>query len=297
MDYCFYDASYSPMPNGMENTGIICWCNSLIQVMLGFTSLNQYLIKNKETMKKNVFAKEYINLVEISLGITEGSMWNSSHKILVAFEKEMRKRNSRIIFGNMQECTHEAFILFLDIFNNEGIKRLFRSDYEMAINCNNCGKKTFYTRDHALNIDYFNRDYDAIQTHNDFVKYLKAEISFMSEFACKYCEYTETKVPYLIKLKKLREIIIIIFDKFHRKRHAFFPEEMKIKSTDNSYLIYKLIGKINHNGTMNSGHYYAHCFRREQWFCINDTAVNNGTSTPENNTFLVAYHLSHILYE
>jgi ubiquitin C-terminal hydrolase len=56
-------------------------------------------------------------------------------------------------------------------------------------------------------------------------------------------------------------------------------------------LRYKLIGKIEHTGTMNGGHYWAHSFRAGSWWKINDANLAPSNAESSENTFIVAYHM------
>jgi hypothetical protein len=99
------------------------------------------------------------------------------------------------------------------------------------------------------------------------------------------------------RLKSLREIVVIIFNKFLTKDVRYFPQELSFgsKNDGGKGLKYELVGKVEHAGTRVSGHYWAHSLRvnnqSSKWTKLNDTGVSIGDPAPTAGTFMIVYHL------
>lgn len=112
---------------------------------------------------------------------------------------------------------------------------------------------------------------------------------------CEYfkCDCGEKMVKFYRaeKLKMLREVVVIIFNKFQMKDNRWFPQELTFGAKGGSTLNYRLVGKIEHSGTRFGGHYWAQSFRGKSWTRLNDSGVTVGNSAHSSDTFMVAYHI------
>ena len=72
-----------------------------------------------------------------------------------------------------------------------------------------------------------------------------------------------------------------------------FDEQLTLKQNiDNSTSRYKLVGTINHFGTMNRGHYFAELRHTDgKWYEINDEAVREGRLDKTGNVSKYVYIL------
>lgn len=302
-DYYYYDPAYVPIKFGMQNTGAICWFNSLLQMMLGLPALNRTLLECESELKSNPFATEYIKVLKASgVGGSEGSQSSLSHKnplnsasllpasaaILGALLIRTRQKGIRMNMGVGQECADEGFITFIEMLDCPQVERLFSNVYELIIECKGCKKKVSSIRDKSVRIQMFTQV--PLETKEKFCTYLRIHPSEHDYFKCD-CGHLMTKFYRAEKLKMLREIVVIMFNKFITKDVRWFPQELIFKGRDNRDLNYRLVGKIEHSGTRLSGHYWAHSFRDGEWVCLNDSGVSAGNSAPSANTFMVCYHL------
>jgi ubiquitin C-terminal hydrolase len=87
---------------------------------------------------------------------------------------------------------------------------------------------------------------------------LKIHPSEHDYYKCDECGERMVKFYRAERLKMLREIVVIIFNKFQSKENRWFPQELSFKAKDGKpSLKYKLVGKIEHSGNASSGHYWA----------------------------------------
>ncbi len=286
-----YDRDYTVPPFGMVNTGNICWCNSILQILLSLTSLTTIVLENETSFSNNPFATEYVKLLKAAVGATDlpPLISDSSPRILQAFITQCSKMKRRVTLGMSQECAEEGLTLFIEMFNNKHIELLFSNVYEQTITCSKCNKEISNNRDRSFNIKMFTNV--QLVTAEMFCNYLHSHPSECGDTTCKECGHHMTCAYRDEKLKMLREVVVIIFNKYHIKTNIWFPDSLTFPSLDGGSINYKLMGKVEHSGTMQGGHYWAHAYRDGVVKCFNDTSVTEGNLNPTGETFIVVYHL------
>ena len=282
-EYSFYDTTYVPRPFPSYNMGAICWCNSLVQVLLGLPALNKLILARPDV--KNPLWQAYASILRDSAASRPPP--SAGALILDAMRKTAAAAGRPLQLGNSEECADEALTIFIDLLGEE-IGALFTNVYELNITCPGCKRVTSTIRDNAYRIQLFT-DVN-LTTEREFCEYLRAHRSICEYYKCS-CGASFSNFPRDERLRVLREIVIVVFNKFHSKDIKWFPQQLKFKSTDNTYLVYRLVGKIEHVGSMFGGHYYAHSLRGDTWYKLNDTHVGPGDPDPSPNTFMIAYHL------
>ncbi len=307
--YVLYDPAFVPQSFGFNNIGAICWGNSLIQFMLSIPCLNKTVLENESSLSANLFAMEYIKLVKscVASSTTQSVYQNDSQlatasaSILAALVARAHKKGMRINMGMGQECADEAFCLFIEMLDCAKVDSLFNSVYELSIKCTNkdCGKVVSSIRDKSYRIAMF--DDTHITTQERFIRYLRIHPSQVDFYKCEDCGNKMVKTYRSEKLKMIREVVVIIFNKYYVKDHKWFPQTMSFNSHHNTTLKYELIAKIEHSGTTSGGHYWAETKRLcgsnsaenndQKWYRMNDSHVSTASSQPTPNTFMIAYHL------
>ncbi len=290
--YNYYDSKYVAPKFGLSNTGAICWFNSLLQVMLGLPSLNKVILECEESLIGNRFAQAYITVLKNTIANDSPPdlaklAWSSS-AVIGALVLRAREKHIRVNLGRGQECADEGFVTFIELLECPRAERLFSNVYELSITCQGCQKKVSTVRDKSYRVQMFTRV--PLETKERFCTFLRIHPSECDYYKCE-CGNVMTKFYREEKLKMLREIVIIMFNKFVTKDVRWFPQDLTFKGRDGKNLSYRLVGKIEHAGTRVSGHYWAHSLRHEEWVCLNDTSVSIGSPMPTANTFMVAYHL------
>ncbi len=295
-DYVYYDTEYVPDPFGLNNTGVICWLNSLLQVLLSCSALNKVLLECEAEFKGNEFAREYIRLVRAIVPnrpedepIDPAKFGHASANILNAFMKQLRSKNLAFAIGASQECADEAFTLFVDLFDHPKVSKLFSNVYELSITCKNCGDVVSSMRDKTYKINLFCQK--KLDTQDIFCQYIRVHPSELDYYKCEKCEQVMTRSHRIEKLKMLREIVVITFNKFHSKDNRWFPESLVFNAKGGGALHYRLIGQIEHGGNMYSGHYYANALRGNKFKRFNDSFVGDAATGPTPLTYMVVYHI------
>lgn len=298
-EYIYYDPIFVPGAFGFNNTGAICWGNSMIQFMLGMSSINQILLEQENNLAGNPFATEYIKLLkQIAPNTSEGcrvdmidpsTLAAASSRILVAMIKRMQVKGFKLNMGLGEECADEAFTMFVDMLGCHRVERLLTNIYEMSIRCSTCKKVVSATRDKMYRVPMFTPV--RIVTEEVFSAWIRNHPSPHDCFKCE-CGAVMLNFNRQERLKKISEVLVIIFNKFQEKGKRWFPQRVSFPSTTGPNLNYELVGKIEHSGSMNGGHYWAQTFRDDAWTCLNDNATPSiGSSEPTANTFMIAYHL------
>jgi ubiquitin C-terminal hydrolase len=299
--YETYDEDYVPDPFGLQNTGAICWFNSLIQVLLGLPALTKVLLECEPDMHGNAFAAEYIKLLNATIYTDTPAGSTRAHQlaycpatILQMMLRRLRVKKPGALLGSGQECVDEGLVMFLEMLDCPRVEGLFSSIYNMTITCETCNEVVSNERDRDLRIQMFTTL--PLNTYDAFRNFIRVHPSEIDSFRCDRCGNTMAstaarKVYRLETLKMLREIIVVVFDEFKYKTVRWFPPTLRFKCVQGGHLDYKLVGKVVHVGSQHGGHYWAHSLRAE-WYKLNDMSVSLGNGTPELGTFMVVYHMT-----
>lgn len=293
-DYVYYNQEYIPESFGLQNTGAICWCNSILQALLSCSALNKILLDCEADLMNNTFACEYIRLLKAIVPNKDKSedlikFASASNNILIGFVKQLKNKGLTFRIGSTQECTDEAFTLFIDMFDHPKVSQLFSNVYELFITCKTCGKNVSQIRDKSYKINLFSEK--KLTNQADFCTYIRIHPSELDYYKCEHCGNVMINLYRIEKLKMLREIVVITFNKYHSKENKWFPKELEFGAKGGGKLKYKLVGQIEHSGGMSGGHYYSNCLRGEKWKCFNDSYVGDSELGPTPLTYMVLYHI------
>ncbi len=298
-EYTYYDTKYVPGAFGFQNCNAICWGNSLIQFMLGMSSMNQVLLEQEYNLLDNPFATEYIKLLKTVLP-NEGDECKSDYEnpstletmsksVLTEMLKRAQSQGRRLKMGLSEECADEAFTAFIDLLDCDPVRFLFANSYELTVVCTGCKKQVSTIRDTSYRIQLFTSA--SLNTIDRFTTWIRMHPSELDVFKCD-CGHIMTKSNRREQLKKLGEIVVIIFNKFYTKTNRWFPQELRFASIKGPDLVYQLVGKVDQSGNQYGGHYWSHTLRDGDWVLLDDNRIPSvGTSSPEPETFIIAYHL------
>ncbi len=292
--YVLYEPEFIPPGFGLQNTGAICWFNSLLQMMLGLPGLNQVLLDNEESLSQNKFASEYIKILRAAFAttITPAQLARAGSALLGTMMITAREKNISMNFTGGQECADEGLVKFVELIDCEQVTKLFRNVYELIIECPACSKTVSTIRDKSIRISLATKI--KFKNEKTFCDFIRAHPSPVDWYNCD-CGHKMLNFNRREKLRSLGEIVIIMLDKFDEKIINWFPSQLAFKSTNGTRLVYKLAGKIEHSGSRHSGHYTAHTIRGGKWSCINDSYISAGNPNPTAQTFIIAYHMSEIV--
>lgn len=288
-----YDPTLVPNRFGFNNTGVICWCNSILQALLSCSALTQTVLERKAfySENNNVFALAYVGLLEQIFrdGPDASGLAGMSAALLGAFKHQIATRGYNFRIGNSQECADEAFTLFIDMFGDPEVEKLFINVYQSSVKCTLCGEETVMVRDKNFRVQMFGR-YD-INTYVDFRSYLCRHPDRVEDYKCEKCGGTNKVCIRTEKLRHLSDVLVIIFDKYGQKDNRWFPQALAFKATDGEQLRYDLVAQVEHSGTTSGGHYWSVVRRRTGVFNVNDQYVKPQSFGPTETTFMLVYHL------
>jgi ubiquitin C-terminal hydrolase len=282
-----YDPNYIPVQFGLNNTGVICWFNALVQMMLGLPSFNELMLENKSILEHNKLAHTYITAAENLLPnseeceITEGSYSGLSIALLRALVETSSGANitpaltAHLASG--QQCAAEGFTMFLQTLDNKSVDELFYNTYKQTITCERCKCAASFNKDISNCIrvpptkDFRSKEErDAWKIyvaglpfehpHRNVIKNFKSQYKFQKwihshtadayGFTCPKCDFKMVKVARREVIGLLMDVIVISFDMYNRIDPTWYPQEMLFGCSDKVSLVkYRLVGRICWSGT------------------------------------------------
>jgi ubiquitin C-terminal hydrolase len=263
-----YHLEYSLLQNpiGLHNTGTVCYLNSLLQVLVSCTSLHYVEWSNNslEQFLKNI--------------IMSGLKTDSSVRLLSLLRTKLHNSNYANSFGNGQESASEALTLLLNTIDNPSLTNMFIHRFRYKLVCDNCHYLSDEIKDHCILFDLFHAN--EISVENMAIQNTKLDSK------CK-CGSFLTKRSVLTMLP---EIICCIFNIYYTKSKHEFPLQLEFPS-NNTTLKYRVVGQIEHSGSLHGGHYWSRALRKKDIFLFNDMSYNTSKFEPNDSTYMVFYHL------
>jgi hypothetical protein len=219
----------------------------------------------------------------------------ASSKLSVALVIEARAKKLTLNITD-QEGVANGLTVFLDSLNDDRVYTVFNTKYEGRIYCTFCHKMVSSMSDMACIINVHSQK--KIETEQDLVNYIMKHPTLAEDYKCELCGNKMIQTNRVYNLRLLRDVIILLFDRFHSANNRWFPPELRFVSRFNTVLTYKLVGQSEHSGSLDkktynsSGHWWAKCLRRDgNAYTLNDSSVSPGKLEPTPNTHLVAYHI------
>ena len=282
--------------SGFNNTGIICWFNSLLQALIS----DQYFINilkniNDKNNPSNTL-KELNNLID-KIDNNE-NIKDSSLQILRAIIVDLKNRKRNFDIGNSQQSSSEGLVLLLDMINNNQIDKLFNHHYEVVLKCDNNNEiiskerltnNIFYLFDEKQLLERGLRNY--IISHNDVLEENMIPESYKKKHVSKN-KYSRT-----YKLKYIPYIVIFALNRYftdgkryiQRNDSIKLPDTFTLPSFNKKEILYKKISEIDHVGSLNGGHYVSRCLRNDKIYLFNDINVSLSKLETLPSTYLTFY--------
>lgn len=308
-EYLVYNPKYIPRAFGLNNTGAICWFNSLLQSLLGCSSITQYMLEHESEFQDNHLAVEYIKLLKMLFEFDQDgrvvrpvesppqAVSSASSSILSGMAKEVRRqRDKRKKLPCGQEGVQDYFNDFIDLLNSDGITRLLNNKYEYIIFCENCKQTTVTKRSNEKDLFI---DMDCLREYKDrssFTQWITNHATELDEFTCEKCGHKMKNFLRIQRLCLLREVAVIFFKWVRRHYNFWYPRNLQFKCKDGGFLTYQLVSQIEHIGSYNtlthtsSGHYYAKSLR-DRFYEFNDRSVTASDPVPTVRSQVLFYHL------
>jgi hypothetical protein len=294
MSLVLYKLSNVPLPSGLPNKGATCWLNAVLQMFMSFPSLYELTKEITAGSCNKGFVKLFKKLCD------DPAKAENLNKVYNYIIKEYGANSPTAL--NSHECALEGFDHILDSFQNHtSIEKLFLNVHLFSFNCSFCSNNVVSNRDTSYRVALN----DPPENRDDFEKFILSSTEKMEKYFCEKCHHSMSDFMRTKSLRRVNEIQVFSLQKLTEKKVIPFPDQFTIPygkgETTDALLLYKLVAKIEHSGTMNGGHYTAHCLRRipngaePQWICFNDTEMSVGNGDPSPNTFVIAYHLMKII--
>lgn len=320
-----YNDELIPPPFGLLSNGAICYFNSLLQTLCGCSAFTKKVLENHEYMSKTetgIAIYQYVCMYTsnpISPNVSTATL-----NILRALVFNLRERRPSINFGNGQESAHEVFILLLDMMEPEEesspeniiissikspITKLFLHKCEWNTYCIKCKKSILKKIEYGVIFDMHHIDFIYGDGHNSgnhnsqegndhnspigFSNLIKNHISQLEGYNCPSCN--SDSVCRIYSLKRIPEIVFCSFNIYYQngRKIRYFPPYLEFETNNNDEkYFFKLIGQIEHSGSLNGGHYWAKGLREgERVYDLNDMGFGLSTFQSTPHTYMVIYHI------
>lgn len=310
MNFKKYNNDYDLIPIGLENIGFTCYFNSLLQALLSCTSFVEYiLILGKDSKDPMILVLCHlissIKLLEKEKNEDQKNQIRNDLLKLgpVCWKIFMRKLHEKIpsvaLSFSGQQCAAESFNLLLEILDKyKQIQSLFMHRRINKIYCPDC-KQTFSTISEINNVFEIDIDTTHINKKYNLSNILLKQMEEIDKNCiCSKCNTKGNKMKSS-NLVMIPEILFVICKKYKYDKtggqkldiYIDFPEEIYFPGKNNENLLYKAVAQIQHSGSLNSGHYWGICKRKNGWYNINDTNISKLEFKPDNNTYIVVYHI------
>lgn len=247
------------MPNGLYNTGSICFYNSLIQALYACKLFK----KSIETMYKLTKDSPSNKLIKLAAGIFLND--KLEQRLVDAFRfvffNEIQIRKHFITSG--QQCSNEFFVFlveFLDdeyatIMNvdksiefNKPLEKLFKIDVEKTFTCKKCGESHSKIDSNIMHI----HSSDSFAYTEDV------------DLTCDKCGNTGFKMN--CKIGNMSYICLM---------YTYLPKLINIPINFSRIHKYKISSGIIHHGSPSGGHYFAFGLNGDKYYTFNDSRVSD----------------------
>lgn len=287
-----YEPEFVPDVCGLVNTGVICYLNTMLQMLFSCSSFNHHMLENKELFSKaaasgNKIGLLYIRLLEENNIRLRGDgkvvrmpnpfeVKQCSGSILLRELIDLRKRNKSTsnLLHHHQEDLHEGLTFFIETLTkiDESVADVFNIRYKMDIRCRKCKDIKEGPREKPnIMFQLFEEDpilQDALDSKTKIEDYIKQHINIPDDYKCDKCGAINTvvnkqvtpNIQQIYRLARISSVIILVFNKYEEKKLKFFPDSLDFKST-NGDLHYELISQVEHYGNKGGGHYLTKCRR------------------------------------
>lgn len=288
-----YDKDYVPDVCGFINTGVICYLNTMMQVLLSCSSFNQHLLENRALFVKAATQGNKIGLLYIKILEENGihlsangqltrdvndtfSVQQCSASILLRELIDLRKRNksSANLLHHHQESFHEGLTFLIEALTavDPSVADVFNIRYKMDIICRKCKASREGPKENPnIMFNLFEEDpilQDALDSKEKVEDYIRQHINIPDDYKCDKCgaknevvnKRVTPHVQQIYRLARISSVIILVFNKYEEKKLKYFPPTLDFKSKDGN-LHYELIAQVEHYGTKGGGHYLTKCRR------------------------------------
>ena len=327
-----YDPGYVPQRFGLNNTGVICHLNSLLQGLVGCSAVVRATLANRDYLAKTATGRAFHDFIHTAVPAArlpgsapfEGgaALENCSAAVLRALTTDLRSRRPHFRYGPSQESASEGLVLLLDmmddpnpeplgvevdektgaekvIYEENPVARLFYHRYQAIVYCKNCKVSVSEELDVAVQFNLFH--YDGLRkkprTPAEFGEMLRSQVSFLEDYRCDKCgEKAGGFRHYLLRM--IPEVLVTVFNLYQDRRGRvtrYAPSRVPFPGIGGSQLIYRQVAQVEQFGTRAGGHYIARGLRADgKVYQLDDASANQSAFGPTPNVYMVFYHCERI---
>ncbi len=312
-----YDEKLTPARFGLNNTGVICHFNALLQALTSNTAVIRAVLANREYMSKTATGQALHDFIWQAAPIARlaGSGLFSmsrpvefmSSRVLQALVYDLRRRRPRTRFGGGQESASEGLVLLLDMLDDPNapttlidgvphadpnpVARLFYHRYNARVVCRDCRKVVSEQQlDSAVQVNMFGVQHMSPADPAEFGRRIAANTCDLEGYSCPSCN-VKTSAMRHCSLEMVPEVLVCVFNVYGPERKAnHFPEAVEFRGRGGRPVRFRQTAQVEHTGSLRSGHYTAKGLRKEGVMAFNDTSASPSRFGPSPSVYMVCYH-------
>ena len=314
---------------GLYNLGNTCFMNSVLQCLLHTNYLKKYFLSplGPSHVRKSCAISSVGQLCvacemdDLFCRSNDGRKYPlAPHRLLEGLWK-----NALEMAAYEQQDAHEMFINLRNILHDhlEGplyncsciVHSIFSGVLQSDVTCMACGKvrETF---DPFLDISLdLPANATALKLTDCLQRFTRAERLHATSYSCDHCHTTNQEITKQLSIRSHPKVLTIHLKRFEHGASSvkidtkvLFPPIFNISpymSFDNRDLghpsqhEYHLYAVVNHNGTLDSGHYTAYVKYGNDWFWIDDACVmkSHESDVFNSNAYMLFYTLRYSDYK
>jgi ubiquitin C-terminal hydrolase len=304
-----FSSAKLPPAFGLANLGATCWFNALTQALVTCTAFTTWL--REEGAGAGGLCREFGLLAQSPVG---GVV--VPHNLLAALREKLRdmRRANTLFAANGNESACEGLTLVIEMMDaearlkpNDTIMSRFQHDIDEWVECGHCARRNGVVQTTAIHFEIFGA---APQTPEDFMAALMegAGSPVDGDYKCEHCENGKQGKAGLRKggvrkvaLRRVREVLVVLFNRYGAAQGgsttAYCPPKVEISGVGGK-AVYQLVAQIEHSGSLQGGHYWAHALREKNARAVqlNDAVVQPEDKLPQSpQTYMAFYHFVGLL--
>lgn len=243
-----YDENLVPEVFVLNNSGVLCWANSLVQALLCLPVFNKFL-EDYEThfiQEKNNLGLHLLQLFREGLSASQETRdlrLSMKHVDPILYELQARRESFALnnpLRAGHQEDAHEGYQLLLNSIIGDmsdmnigtsanALERNFHIRHDTVITCKNCKKRRVVqhtgVHDHhgeppsiCVDIPYYDTHHGYIDSQEKVQDYINSRSEFRQDHRCEDCGAQNINGSRMVMtstvLRRLSSVIVIIFKNY-----------------------------------------------------------------------------------
>lgn len=279
------DQAYAIGLFGLNNTGTLCYLNSLVQALASCPSFVKTLMDHEDEFRfsQDKLGWELLQIMNrfrnrVEVGAGKRIKTDSTSQVLTELQKSRKAGGHKATLGtHTQEDVFEGLKFLIEsldsVFGDTTFQDLFNVRYRQQIRCRECNKtRTVDTSACPPEIMINMSESDpmlqtSLDTREDVEKYINLHMHYPDDYRCETCPAQNKdgakKVQQFYSLARVSSIIVMsfhdnqqrLYSKSGPKQARFFPQMFQIKTSNDQTLTYRAVAQIEQLGSLGGGHY------------------------------------------